>query len=135
MGGEGIIKLSDEDLRTLAAVFDCQVGALPVIVREACEASVMRAATSDEWDEDRLPTYDEYPVVDLDQKRLIFIPNAPARDLMDWLIGAADDFAERRVNGGMGMARSAERMGQALAIHLGYEIDEPIPAPKAAASA
>ena len=135
MPGECIVPLADEELRVLAAVFDCQVGALPAIVPEACAASVARAATSDEWDEDRLPTYDEYPVVDLDGGRLIFIPNFPARDLMDWLVGASADFAERRVPGGMGLARSAERLAQAIAVQLGYEIDEPLPAPKRAASA
>lgn len=124
MAGECIVPLTDEDLRVLARVFDCQPDALPLIVHEACTASVMRAAMSDEWDGDRLPTYDEYPFIDLDKKRLIFIPNDPARDVMDWLAGAADDLEKRRVPGGMGMARAAERLAQAIGRQLGFEIEE-----------
>jgi hypothetical protein len=125
MAGECIVALTDDDLRVLARVFDCQPDALPLIVHEACAASVMRAAMADEWDGDRLPTYDEYPFVDLDRKRLIFIPNDPARDVMDWLAGAADDFVEGRTTGGKKMGMMAERLAQAIGAQLGFEIEPP----------
>jgi hypothetical protein len=135
MNGECIIPLAEQDLRALAAVFDCQPGALPVIVYEACMASVMRAAESDEWDEDRLPTYDEYPLVDLDQQRLIFIPNFPARDLMDWLASTSADMDDGAKPGGKRLARTCERLAQAIGAKLGYEIDTGEPTPSLAATA
>lgn len=133
MPGECIIKLTPQDLNVLAAVFDCQVDALPVVVYEACVSAVHRAVAGDEWEEDRLPTYDEFPVVDLAAPRLIFIPNTPALDVMDWLAGAAADFSEGRLPGGIKCARRAEKLAQAMARHLGYEVEPPEAAPERAA--
>jgi hypothetical protein len=123
MAGECILTLTQQDLALLAKVFDCQVDALPVVVYEACVAAVRRAVEADEWDEDRLPTYDEYPLVDLAKGRLVFIPNTPARDVMDWLAGAAGDLVEGRIPGGMRAGKRAEALAQSMAQHLGYEVE------------
>lgn len=125
MAGECILLLTEEDLRMLAAVLDCQPDALPVVLYDACVASVRRAVEADEWDDDRLPTFDEWPALDLEARALTFIPNVPARDLMDWLAGAAGDFIDGRIPGGLHLGKRAEALAQAMAPYLGFEVEPP----------
>lgn len=136
MGGECVLRLTPQDLAMLATVFDCQVSALPVVLYEACVAAVRRAVEADEWEEDRLPTFDEYPALDVNAGTLTFIPNTPARDMMDWLVGAAGDLIEGRIPGGLRVGKRAEALAQAMAPAFGLEVEPPeAPVPQAQVTA